>query len=86
MEVVYRKFLSYSKSLVFYYLYLSPVKALHSCDIKFKHRDHIGHQLINKSDSLVVYLKIDDHCSDDEVVYPDDDIITNLSNKNYKVV
>ena len=40
----------------------------------FKHGDNIGHQLINKSDSLVVYLEIGDRSADDKVVYPDDDL------------
>jgi uncharacterized cupin superfamily protein len=34
-----------------------------------------GHHLVNKSQSLVVYLEIGDRTSGDEVVYPDDDLM-----------
>lgn len=34
-----------------------------------------GHQLVNKSDSIVVYLEIGDRTPDDVVNYPDDDLI-----------
>lgn len=34
-----------------------------------------GHQLVNKSEAMVVYLEIGDRTPDDEVNYPDDDII-----------
>ncbi|MBE9004921.1 cupin domain-containing protein [Fortiea sp. LEGE XX443] len=34
-----------------------------------------GHQLVNNSDQVVVYLEVGDRTSDDEVYYPDDDLI-----------
>ena len=34
-----------------------------------------GHQLVNKSDGIVVYLEIGDRTLGDRVNYPDDDII-----------
>lgn len=37
-----------------------------------------GHQLINRSDTPVVYLEIGDRTPNDEVYYPDDDIEARL--------
>ncbi|MBW4446713.1 MAG: cupin domain-containing protein [Spirirestis rafaelensis WJT71-NPBG6] len=34
-----------------------------------------GHQLVNKSDAIVVYLEIGDRTPDDQVYYPDHDIV-----------
>ncbi|MBD2665675.1 cupin 2 conserved barrel domain protein [Richelia sinica FACHB-800] len=38
-----------------------------------------GHHLVNKSQSVVVYLEIGDRTSGDEVVYPDDDLMAKFS-------
>lgn len=34
-----------------------------------------GHQLLNHSNAVVVYLEVGDRSSDDEIYYPDDDLI-----------
>lgn len=38
-----------------------------------------GHHLVNKSDSVVVYLEIGDRTPEDEVNYPDDDVMAKAS-------
>lgn len=38
-----------------------------------------GHQLVNSSDAIVIYLEIGDRTSDDKVNYPDDDLIANFT-------
>lgn len=38
-----------------------------------------GHHLVNRSDSIVVYLEIGDRTPDDQVNYPDDDLMAKLS-------
>lgn len=40
----------------------------------FKKGQNIGHQLVNKSKELVVYLEIGDRSVGDKVEYPDDDL------------
>lgn len=42
--------------------------------IGFKSNNGIAHQLVNKSDSEVVYLEVGDRISGDGVQYPDDDL------------
>jgi uncharacterized cupin superfamily protein len=43
-----------------------------------------GHQLVNRSHAVVVYLEIGDRTPDDEGNYPDDDLIAKLgSDGNY---
>ncbi|AFZ23782.1 hypothetical protein Cylst_1498 [Cylindrospermum stagnale PCC 7417] len=34
-----------------------------------------GHQLVNHSQALVVYLEVGDRTADDEAYYPDDDLV-----------
>ncbi|MBW4631644.1 MAG: cupin domain-containing protein [Iphinoe sp. HA4291-MV1] len=38
-----------------------------------------GHQLVNRSNAVVVYLEIGDRSPDDQVNYPDDDLIAKAS-------
>ncbi|UBF26026.1 cupin domain-containing protein [Kovacikia minuta CCNUW1] len=38
-----------------------------------------GHHLINRSGTTAVYLEVGDRTADDEVTYPDDDLIANYS-------
>jgi uncharacterized cupin superfamily protein len=42
-----------------------------------------GHQLINRSDTEVIYLEIGDRTSDDEAIYPDDDLIAKSTPKGW---
>lgn len=42
-----------------------------------------GHHLINRSNSVVIYLEIGDRTPDDEVTYPDDDLMANHSPKGW---
>lgn len=39
-----------------------------------------GHQLVNRSDGLVVYLEVGDRSPGDRVDYPDDDLVAVLEN------
>ncbi|MGM3307382.1 cupin domain-containing protein [Anabaena sp. WFMT] len=39
-----------------------------------------GHQLVNKSPEIVIYLEVGDRTPGDEVYYPDDDLIAKFSN------
>ena len=41
----------------------------------FKKAQNIGHQLVNKADSPVLYLEIGDRSEGDSVDYPDNDLI-----------
>lgn len=38
-----------------------------------------GHQLVNKSDAVVIYLEVGDRTPEDEGHYPDDDLIAKTS-------
>ncbi|TAF05004.1 MAG: cupin domain-containing protein [Nostocales cyanobacterium] len=38
-----------------------------------------GHQLVNKSSAIVIYLEVGDRTPGDEVSYPDDDLIAKSS-------
>jgi uncharacterized cupin superfamily protein len=38
-----------------------------------------GHQLLNKSQAMVIYLEVGDRTLEDEVYYPDDDLIAKSS-------
>jgi uncharacterized cupin superfamily protein len=40
----------------------------------FKAESGVAHQLINRSDELVIYIEIGDRSADDEVDYPEDDL------------
>jgi uncharacterized cupin superfamily protein len=42
-----------------------------------------GHHLINQTDTLAVYLEIGDRTPDDEVNYPDDDLIAKASSEGW---
>lgn len=42
-----------------------------------------GHHLINQTDTLAVYLEIGDRTPDDEVNYPDDDLIAKASSGSW---
>ena len=42
-----------------------------------------GHCLINRSGEKATYLEIGDHTSDDEVTYPDDDLVAQNSAKGW---
>jgi uncharacterized cupin superfamily protein len=42
-----------------------------------------GHKLINRSDTEVIYLEIGDRTSDDEAIYPDDDLIAKSTPKGW---
>lgn len=44
----------------------------------FKAGNGIGHQLINKSDTVAVYLEMGDRSSGDHPVYPNDDLMVTL--------
>lgn len=39
-----------------------------------------GHQLMNKSQAMAIYLEVGDRTPDDEVYYPDEDLIAKSSN------
>lgn len=41
----------------------------------FPAKEEDGHQLVNYSDAIVIYLEIGDRTPDDKVNYPDDDLI-----------
>lgn len=43
-----------------------------------------GHQLVNRSDSPVVYLEVGDRSAGDEASYPDDDIRAELVDKAWR--
>ena len=47
--------------------------------VGFPYGEADGHQLVNRSDTVVVYLEIGDRTPDDEVNYPDDDLIAKAS-------
>jgi uncharacterized cupin superfamily protein len=38
-----------------------------------------GHQLVNKSSEIIIYLEVGDRTPEDEVYYPDDDLIAKSS-------
>jgi uncharacterized cupin superfamily protein len=42
-----------------------------------------GHHLVNKSSQVVVYLEVGDSTADDEVNYPDDDLIAKGSENGW---
>lgn len=43
-----------------------------------------GHQLVNYSDAIVIYLEIGDRTADDKVNYPDDDLIAGFTPDGWK--
>jgi len=38
-----------------------------------------GHHLVNRTSTVAVYLEVGDRTPNDEVIYPDDDLITKAS-------
>ncbi|MBE9049621.1 cupin domain-containing protein [Nostocales cyanobacterium LEGE 11386] len=44
-----------------------------------------GHQLVNRSSEVVVYLEIGDRTPEDEVYYPDDDLIAKASTDGHHI-
>lgn len=43
-----------------------------------------GHHLINYSNSIVTYLEIGDRTSDEQVVYPDEDLVANDDSEGWR--
>lgn len=42
-----------------------------------------GHHLVNRSDQVAVYLEVGDRTPDDQVVYPDDDLLAEYSDRGW---
>jgi len=44
-----------------------------------------GHQLINRSDTVVIYLEVGDRTPDDEAYYPDDDLMAKTGENGKRI-